>query len=85
MHSWLRGPKIPPILPTSPSPFSNFVPTPFPTSLLPPTAPPPTHTQLVQPHHVLNTCGKPCPHCLFCCLVSLAEWVITPHLMCYFT
>ena len=43
MHSWLRGPKIPPILPTSPSPFSNFVPTPFPTSLLPPTAPPHTH------------------------------------------
>ena len=21
----------------------------------------------------------------FCCHVSLAEWVITPHLMCYFT
>ena len=43
MHSWLRGPKIPPILPTPP-PFSNFVPTPFPPSLLPSTAPPPTHT-----------------------------------------
>ena len=25
------------------------------------------------------------PHCLFCCLVPLAEWVIAPHLMCYFT
>ena len=24
-------------------------------------------------------------HCSFCCHVSLAEWVITPHLMCYFT
>ena len=25
------------------------------------------------------------PHCSFCCPVSLAEFVITPHLMCYFT
>ena len=25
------------------------------------------------------------PHGLFCCPVSLAEWVITPHLMYYFT
>ena len=25
------------------------------------------------------------PNCSFCCSVSLAEWVITPHLMCYFT
>ena len=24
-------------------------------------------------------------HCCFCCLVSLAEWEITPHLMLYFT
>ena len=25
------------------------------------------------------------PHCFFCCLVSLAELVIAPQLMCYFT
>ena len=24
-------------------------------------------------------------HCSFCCQVFLAEWVNTPHLMCYFT
>ena len=24
-------------------------------------------------------------HCPFCCHVSLAEWVIIPHLRCYFT
>ena len=24
-------------------------------------------------------------HCSFCCLVSLAEWLIAPHLMWYFT
>ena len=29
--------------------------------------------------------SKPHPHCSFCCVVSLAEWVIPPHLMCYFT
>ena len=28
---------------------------------------------------------NPHPHCSFCCTISLAEWVITPHLMCYFT
>ena len=25
------------------------------------------------------------PYCSFCCLVSLADWLIAPHLMCYFT
>ena len=25
------------------------------------------------------------PQCTFWCLVSLAEWVIAPHVMCYFT
>ena len=24
------------------------------------------------------------PHCSFCCLVSLSEWAIATHLMCYF-
>ena len=28
---------------------------------------------------------SPHPHCSFCCHFCLAEWVITPHLMCYFT
>ena len=27
-------------------------------------------------------CLQPHPHCSFCCLVSLAEWVIAPHLRC---
>ena len=26
---------------------------------------------------------QPPPHCSFCCFVSLAGWVITPHLTCY--
>ena len=25
------------------------------------------------------------PHCSFCCLVSLVEWVIVTQLMCHFT
>ena len=25
------------------------------------------------------------PQCFFCCLVSLTEWEIVPHLMCYLT
>ena len=29
--------------------------------------------------------SNPHPHCSFCCRVSLAEWVIAPHLMYYFT
>ena len=33
----------------------------------------------------LPCCLQPHPHCLFCYLISLAEWVIAPHLMCYFT
>ena len=66
-------------------PFFKFCPT-TPPPLFPVASnasPPPTaywHSP-----HVLDTCGKPCPHCLFCCLVSLAKWVIAPHLMCYFT
>ena len=32
----------------------------------------------------LHIASKPQPHCSFCCLVSLPEWVIEPHLMCYF-
>ena len=28
--------------------------------------------------------SDPNAHCSFCCLVSLAEWVIAPHLICYF-
>ena len=28
---------------------------------------------------------NPHPNCSFCCPVSLAEWMIMPHLMCYFT
>ena len=31
-----------------------------------------------------NTCQKPCSHCLFCCLVSMAKWMIAPHLTCCF-
>ena len=37
-------------------------------------------------------CNHPLPvasnlhlHCSFCCLVSLAKWMIVPHLMYYFT
>ena len=37
--------------------------------------PPPSTSLSLQPH----------PHCSFCCPVSLAEWVITSQLMCYFT
>ena len=29
--------------------------------------------------------SNPHLHCSFFCHVSLGEWVITPHLMCYFT
>ena len=39
-----------------------------------PTSPPPTHPQL-------STSFA----CYFCWLVSLTEWMIVPHLMCYFT
>ena len=31
------------------------------------------------------TPSTPHPHCSFCCSVSLAEWVMMLHLMCYFT
>ena len=48
---------------------------------------PPTPTILPTPlFQVLSNPPPPNPtntHCSFCCSVSLAEWVITPHLMCY--
>ena len=31
---------------------------------------------------LLPCCLQPHPHCSFCCLVSLAEWVIASHLRC---
>ena len=37
--------------------------------------PPPPYPVVSNPH----------PLCCSCCLVSLAEWVIVPHLMCHFT
>ena len=33
----------------------------------------------------LSCCLQPSPPLLFWCLVSLTEWLIEPHLMCYFT
>ena len=33
------------------------------------------------PHFPVTS--NPHPHCTFCCPVSLAEWVIMPHLVCY--
>ena len=44
---------------------------------LPPPPPPHTHTHT----HTPTQTQYPYP---FCCLVSLSEWVIMPHLMCYF-
>ena len=40
-------------------------------------------SNFVQPPSPVAT--NPHPHCSFCCLVSMTEWVIMPHLMCYFT
>ena len=34
------------------------------------------------PHPTFPVTSNAHPHCPFCCLVSLAEWVIAPHLMC---
>ena len=36
------------------------------------------------PFHFLVT-SNPHSHCSFHCPVSFVEWMITPHLMCYFT
>ena len=40
--------------------------------------------QFLPPLYFLVT-SNPHPHCSFCCPVSLAEWVIIPHLMCYYS
>ena len=45
-------------------------------------SPPPFSKFFHPPFPVMS---NPHPHCSFCCLVSLAEWVIALHLMCYFT
>ena len=48
-------------------------------------------TPLPHPFQMLATpihspvTSKPHSHCSFCHPVSLAEWVIIPYLMCYFT
>ena len=36
------------------------------------------------PHPTFPVTSNAHPHCPFCCLVSLAEWVIAPHLMCIY-
>ena len=45
----------------------------------------PPFSKVVQPSPKFPVTSNPHLHCSFCCHVSLAEWVITPHLMCYFT
>ena len=77
LHGQQRGDNLlfyedPPILPNQ-YPFFKLFPPP------PPPAPPlttHTHFPVISNLH---------PRCSFCCPVSLAEWVITLHLMCYFT
>ena len=50
----------------------------------PPTLPTPLFQVLSNPLFSLPChLPPPPPHCSFCCLVSLAEWVIAPHLMCW--
>ena len=34
------------------------------------------------PNPLFLVASNPTPHCSFCCHVSLAEWVIAPHLRC---
>ena len=36
------------------------------------------------PHPHFPVTSNPSPHSFICCHVSLAEWLIIPHLMCYF-
>ena len=45
----------------------------------------PPFSKVVQPSPNFPVTSNTHLHCSFCCHVSLAEWVITPHLMCYFT
>ena len=45
----------------------------------------PPISNFVHPPPSFPVASNPHPHSSFCCLVSLAEWVIAPHLMCYFT
>ena len=48
--------------------------------------PPPFEILSTPPALPLLPCHlQPPPHCFFCCPASLAEWVIMPHFMCYFT
>ena len=46
--------------------------------------PPPVFKFCPTPSH-FPVISNPHSHWFFCCPVSLAEWVIMPHLMCYFT
>ena len=40
---------------------------------------------IVNPPHFFQILSGPQTPCSFCCLVSLTEWVIVLHLLCYFT
>ena len=69
-HSWQRGSTPPPPILWRPCP--------------PPVLPTPAFFKFCPPPPFL-VASNPILHCSFCCLVSLAEWVITPLLMCCFT
>ena len=70
LHSWQRSANL---LFYEDPPYIAYPPaTPF-SNFDHPSSPPPIPT------------SNSYPHGLFCCPVSLAEWVITPHLMYYFT
>ena len=45
----------------------------------------PSFSNFVQPLPPFFVVSNPHPHWSFGCLVSLPEWVITSHLVCYFT
>ena len=45
----------------------------------------PPFSNSVHPFPNFPVTSNPHLHCSFCCHVSLAEWVITPHLMCKHT
>ena len=68
VHSWQRGPKPPYSIKTP----LYYLPTPFFKFFSPPSPPP-------HPPSLFPVNSKPYPHCFFCCLASLAEWVIMPH------